>query len=321
VIPPNHQSPESAPRFTWKLAAQILCVLAIFAFLGWQLTKNWQEVQRYHWQLRLGWAAAAVALVLIALAADIFIWNLTLGKLGGRLTFRQAAPIYMLAFVARYLPGKVASLATRLLLTERQGVSRAQALGSILTELLLRVVAALLVFAGSLPFWSQTGRLSQAYPLFILIPIGLAVLHPRVLQWLLDLSLRRLKREPVKVPFKFSDILLLLALLCLRWVGYGFGFYCLVGAVTPALQSQVITLIGMAAAVWAVGFLSVIAPGGLGLSEGLLAYLLAQYLPVGVATIIALLSRVWILVGESIWLAVALGWGGKIALGEKRQGV
>ena len=296
-------------------------MLGIFAFLGWQLSKNWQEVQKYHWQLRPDWAAAAVILLLIALAADIFIWNLTLRKLGGRLTFRQAAPIYMIAFVARYLPGKVASLAARLLLTERQGVSRARALGSILAELLLRVVAALLVFAGTLPFWSQTGKLSQAYPLFVLIPLGLAVLHPRVLQWLLDLSLRRLKREPIKIPFTFSDILLLLALLCLRWVEYGLGFYCLAGAVTPALHGQVIALTGMAAATWAVGFLSVIAPGGLGLSEGLLAYLLAQYLPLGVATIIALLSRVWMLVGESIWLAVALGWGGRIALGEKRLGI
>ncbi len=55
---------------------------------------------------------------------------------------------------------------------------------------------------------------------------------------------------------------------------------------------------------WLVGFLSFLTPGGLGVREGLLGLLLANYMPTSQATLIALLCRVWMLSAEIVLAGV-----------------
>jgi uncharacterized membrane protein YbhN (UPF0104 family) len=56
---------------------------------------------------------------------------------------------------------------------------------------------------------------------------------------------------------------------------------------------------------WIVGLLAFVAPGGLGVREGVLAALLSGLLPGGMAVVVALASRVWITAVELVCAAVA----------------
>ena len=64
------------------------------------------------------------------------------------------------------------------------------------------------------------------------------------------------------------------------------------------------TLTGQYALAWVVGFLSFLTPSGLGVREGTLAYLLSHHLSPVTATLVALLARIWFLLGE---LTLVLG--------------
>ena len=53
--------------------------------------------------------------------------------------------------------------------------------------------------------------------------------------------------------------------------------------------------------------MTLITPGGLGVREGILSLLLTSCLPPATATLVALLSRLWVICVEIILAGVALG--------------
>ncbi len=57
---------------------------------------------------------------------------------------------------------------------------------------------------------------------------------------------------------------------------------------------------------WVVGYISVFAPTGIGVREGVLVLLLAPYIPVSTAMAVALGYRVWLTMRDA--LAAVLGW-------------
>jgi glycosyltransferase 2 family protein len=89
------------------------------------------------------------------------------------------------------------------------------------------------------------------------------------------------------------------------WAAYGVSFTLFVGSVHPVAWQDVPLLGATYAAAWVIGFLSFLTPGGIGVREGVLAYLLGLWLPPGVAIVISLLSRLWIVAGELVGTAIA----------------
>jgi uncharacterized membrane protein YbhN (UPF0104 family) len=69
-------------------------------------------------------------------------------------------------------------------------------------------------------------------------------------------------------------------------------------------------LVGIFAGAWVIGFLSFLAPGGLGVREGILVYLLGFYLPSHVAIVVTLLSRLWVTAAELMGMALTFGFDG-----------
>jgi glycosyltransferase 2 family protein len=78
----------------------------------------------------------------------------------------------------------------------------------------------------------------------------------------------------------------------------GAAFFALVRSLYPVEFRLLPGIIGAYNGAWAAGFLSVIAPGGLGVREGALTMMLGPYITVPVAIISAAVARVWITLFE-----------------------
>ena len=91
----------------------------------------------------------------------------------------------------------------------------------------------------------------------------------------------------------------------LFWIWIGFAFFLFVRSLVPVAWTQAGVLCACFAFAWIVGFLSFLTPGGLGVREGLLGILLANYMPVPQATLVALLCRVWMLSAEILLAGIA----------------
>ncbi len=93
----------------------------------------------------------------------------------------------------------------------------------------------------------------------------------------------------------------------LVWISLGIAFFLFVKSIYPIHITQFPIIMSIFAFAWSIGFMTLITPGGLGVREGILSLLLTSCLPPATATLIALLSRIWVICIEIILAGVAFG--------------
>ena len=285
---------------------QIVVLGLIAYFWGRSLWANWSDLSSYQWhfQPRFLWASMAILLVHIFLLAQIWRW--TLGYLGLRRPWVETTRIWALSQIARYLPGGVWDIAGRLVMASQAGYPRTTVSVSILLEMVLQTVSAVIVFLISLLFWPDMTIARSALWAVPLIPAGLILLHPRLLNAILARVARLMKAEFRPLPLRYQDVFALLLIHLGARVLIGTGFYLFALAVYPwGLEGWPIA-VGIFAAAWVVGFLVIFVPMGLGVREGVMTFLLGAYLPVVPASVIAIGFRIWIALRDIIFAGV--GW-------------
>jgi glycosyltransferase 2 family protein len=93
---------------------------------------------------------------------------------------------------------------------------------------------------------------------------------------------------------------------CLATVASGLALFVILGALAPVELGQAPFMIGAAAIAWAVGYLSLLTPSGLGVREAALAAILAQALPLPAAVAGSLIYRIALTLGELVAAGAAL---------------
>jgi glycosyltransferase 2 family protein len=172
-----------------------------------------------------------------------------------------------------------------------------------------------LIFAASLLFWHDIGAAGSLLHGSLVMIVGIAtivallvVLYPPVLNGLINTALRLLKRQPIVLTLRYSDILLVTLAWCGSWLIAGCAFFVLLLAIWPSAPLAALPIcIGIYAIAWDIGFLSFITPSGLVFREGAIVALfaLAFPLPVGLSAIIAIFSRFVSTLAELLCVSVA----------------
>src|SRR5438445_8204085 len=218
-----------------KLTLQIGLPIAIAAVFLYKV-RDWQ------WGLLANFSHWNLWLLALAFCGFIFqelsfglIWQTVLARLGYRLDLRPCLRIYLASEFVRYIPGNVWHVLTRILWVGRYGVSRPIAFASMTVELITKLAAAAIIFALSLLFWGNLGTVSSLFQSSFIIVLGmvsflalLIVLHPRILNGLLNTALRLIKRDPVVLTLSYSDILLVTLAWFVSWFVAGCAFFVLV---------------------------------------------------------------------------------------------
>ncbi len=314
-----------ALKKTGKRVLQIgLPIIILAAFI--------YEVQKWNWRLLLTnsyhWNPWLLVLSLLGFIIQEFtfglIWRNILARLGSHLGILVSLRIYLGSEFVRYIPGNVWHVLTRILWVNKYGVTKPVAFASMTIELITKLAAGALVFAASLIFWgdfSTVGSLVHGSLFIVLGSAGfivlLIVLHPRILNGLLNIALRILKREPVNLTLRYSDILLITLAWCGSWLLAGISFYLLTLAFVPNLPITALPIcMGIYAIAWDFGFVTFITPSGLGFRELAVAILFALALPTipgSIVAIIAVLQRVVSTLAELLCVGSAYFGGGKQA--------
>lgn len=304
-----------------KRALQIGLPVIILALFVYQVKKNWADLTAYTFQLNPWLLALAFLGFMLQELSYGLIWRAILARLGSHLGLRTCLRIYLASEFVRYIPGNVWHVLTRILWVSKYGVSRPVAFASMAIELITKLAAGLLVFSISLLFWQDFGKVSSLLQGSLLDILGIASiialfigLHPRILSGVLNWALCRLKREPIELTLRYGDILFITLAWCVSWIVAGTAFYILLLALWPAAPIVAWPIcIGIYAIAWDIGFVSFITPSGLGIREAAIVALfaLALPLPTGLATIMALLSRLVSTITEAVCVSIAYLSGGK----------
>jgi uncharacterized membrane protein YbhN (UPF0104 family) len=281
---------------------QGLVTLAVVAFVGRALARNWDQFRSLHVTLTIGpgWIAGSVLMVLLTYVMQVESWRRILAGWGQGLTFRAAARVWSLANLGRYVPGKVWSVAGLVVLARQAGVEAGPAAASAFVLQAISLGTGVAVVAAVGP--------GSAPPLRLAAAGFAAVLTIAVLVW--PPTARRLGRlvnttaplEPLRPSAVFASALLTV----LSWGTYGVAFWMLTRGLVPDTPLPLTAAIGAFTLGYILGVLALFAPGGVGVRELVLIGLLAPFLGSGGAVAVSVASRLVLTVLEATAALVTL---------------
>jgi hypothetical protein len=275
--------------------------LAILWFAARSLIRNWDQLrtQSLPWRIDPVWLLLSALTVWTMYALLIAGWRVMLGAWGQRLDRWTAARIWTVSSLGKYLPGKVWAIAGMALMAREAGVAPWAATGSAVVLQMLAVGTGAAVVGATGARTLETVRPGSGLALGLLVAaaavgVGL-LLWPPVLHRLLRVAAPEAAEQaaPAGRPLAFGVAVNLVA-----WLGYGVALWFLARGLLPDAGLGLMTAIAVFTASYLAGFLALIAPGGLGVREGLFILMLQGPIGIGAATALALASRVLLTITE-----------------------
>jgi len=285
-------------------AALITVGLAIAS--GWESWTTLREQARaFEWRLDPVWLGLAVCAPVAALLLTARLWVSMLRRAGGALGTGEAVAAWLGSNLGRYLPGKIWQLTGIAGYVRARGDSGAAALGSSLA--LQAVILASGTAVGLATIGVTALGETEPWVLGLAALVIVAILHPAVLALVMRAGARILGEPPPDRSLRSADLARAGLVSLVVWALYGIGFWALCRGLTPVDGPGLLASTGVFAAAYVVGYLVLIAPGGLVVREGAVAALLGSVvgLPLGAAAGIAVAARLWTTAAELAAFAIA----------------
>jgi uncharacterized membrane protein YbhN (UPF0104 family) len=308
--------PQSANRKVVGWLTQGVIGGLVAYYLVQSVWTNWSQIRNHTWHLHYGWLLSSVAVLLGSMMVMALGWYAALRELGASISPWHAQRIWIVTNFLKYLPGKVWLVIARVFHGQRHGIPKVVTLTSFAYEYVLFMASGILVAACTVPFWLQRGEARTYGWTLWLVPATLVGFHPAIFGPLVNRALKWVRRPPLARQIPFPRLLLLLLLFGWAWLLFGLAFCLFVTAVQPMPLAAWPTLSGAFVASWVLGLLVIFTPGGLGVREGMLIMVLSSlslaYLPAasarGVAVVLALGSRLWMVLSEVVGLGLAVAF-------------
>lgn len=197
------------------------------------------------------------------------VWTIALSSLEGKpMRTRVLLWPYAQSWMARYVPGKVAFIGTRVLAAERYGYSGVNAIISGGVEVVLQVV---FITSLSVAFLSLGLRAQLPFNVapVLLIAAGLAALiSPPILRRIVDLYLRVQKRVDASMSYlSWTAVFRCVLVLAAMYVVQSIYSIELAEALGIAVRAQWLTFLGAIFLSSIAGMVAFFSPGGLGVRE------------------------------------------------------
>ena len=236
------------------------------------------------------------------------IWYRIMKLSNSTVTLRESTYLWAMSEVKRYIPGKVWMVLGRTMMFEKHGVEKKEIGKSLLLELEVFGIGSVVVATLALLFFFPEQGWLYLLLAFIVVAllIGIYIFNRDVLHFLHIKAGKFAKFTHILLPpFKPQETLLLLSFSVTSLFFFGLGNYLVISSAVYLDPNQLFPLIGVFVLAFLSGFLSVIAPSGLGVREGVVLYGLLQLTTSGLAAFGALFSRIILVLSELIFIVIA----------------
>lgn len=301
-----------------KLITQIISWGAVGGILWILLSRfftNLEELQSLEvFRFRPIIAAAALLGFTSVIAWWGIVWWVILPKdERKKLSLPEIFHLQAVSWLARYVPGKAGSILGKIILGKKNGISGRSLVLAGAYEQLLQVVSAFLIGFGFVGWaWvQQTGQSIVAVFALVILIVIFTLLHPKFFYPVSNKALSILNRKPLAegALLSFSQLLGITAMYAFGHLMNGLAFFLMVKSISPVMNSSVFIFVGAFVLAGVIGVVSLFAPSGLGVREGVMAGLLSMFFPMEEALLYSLMSRIFSTLADG---GVALYWGGFI---------
>ncbi|HEX5405722.1 MAG TPA: lysylphosphatidylglycerol synthase domain-containing protein [Pseudonocardiaceae bacterium] len=280
-----------------------LLLLAVLGAAGYYLATRWSQVWHTLRAVSPGDAVASQVAVFAAMIAATYGWQAVVDDMGEPVGGFRGGQIYLVGQLGKYLPGSVWAYLLQMELGRRAGVARARVFTASLVQLGISLVTALALGIAALPLIVH--HMAGAVWLFALLPVGVVLLHPKVLTWGTSLVLRVLRRPPLDHPLRWATIGKVLTSAVATYLLYGLHLWLLAGSGMGA--GGILLCTGAIAIGLNAGLLLFVLPSGAGLRDVVVAAVLATTLGPVRAAAFAVVSRLMFTIGDLTTAVAAAG--------------
>lgn len=291
----------SARRPSLFTVAQWLFAAAVVAYAARALRGQWRAAADRLAEIALSWPLLALAtlIVLVTYLLLIDTWRRVVLDAGETLSARDAARIWFVSNLGKYVPGKIWSIAAMTVMARQSGVSPLMAAGSSVLVTLVSTLAGIgvVLVAGA----QAVDRPVLAALLGISIAAALIAI-PTTLP-LGGKLLRKVTGREITLPsISASTIWMTTIRSVAAWIAYGLAFQIFVHAILGSSGGATSSYIAVYAASYIIGFLALFAPGGAVVRE---SAMIAGMLRLGLsgqadALAVAVASRLWLTATELV---------------------
>jgi hypothetical protein len=318
ATPTSTAPPSPARRNSRWIAAQIAITAIVFWFVAGKLVEQWTRFRGTPTEaLHPRWALIALSSVVVFATYAVLIetWRRILTAWGETLSFVDAARIWSLSNLGRYMPGvnQVFTIGAVAELARRRRISPAAAAGSAVINTAVNIATGFVVALAA--GWQAVDRLSGGHAtLGIVIVVALVtglLLLPAVLPRLLLLLRRLTGRDLVLGTLPRRAVYHAIVGNVIAWGLYGIAFQCFVCGVLGVWKGSTVGYIAIWAVSYVLGYLAFLVPAGLFVREAAMvdALSLLQLTTGGAAGIVAVSARLWMTILELIPALLFLAHG------------
>ncbi len=299
---------DTAPTTTlWRRISAVLkwaVVATLLALIVRVIATNWADLSGS--AISCDWTYLVPATVLLCVHFLIYacLWHELTVANKTAIGRGEAIRVWFYSLLGKYVPGKIFLWAGRVLPYRQAGHGIKRVTACFIIEMAFQLLAACIIGLVALAYAQDSPLQGYRQAAWLLIVVLAAMIHPRVLQTLLNFALKLLRREPLTIQIKVRQMLLLFLGYLANGLVLGASFLLFVKALYPVGADQFLYLTAALLVAGLVGVLSVFAPGGLGVREGGLLLALSVIMPQPAAAVIVLATRIWTSAGELLCVSI-----------------
>ena len=280
-----------------KLIGTILVIVSL-GFIGRNIWSSKDQLIEAITPQSLLLSLLLSVLVAVSLLLFAMCYKMLLNAMTGTKVSSECIPQYVKSTLYKYLPGNIMHFVGRNALVEKGSVTFAQVNGATILEILVTLAASFTVamaFSGRYIWEFLVQYLDFKYVLLIALAGVIALIA--------GLTVFRKKIEPIwkqVINKKVLKVLLIMFIINSLWNIIGNSFFCLIVRTLGCEMSfrDYRISIGAGTGAWFVGFIVPGAPGGLGIREAMMNFLLAGIAPDWAISTVSVFTRIAQIIGE-----------------------
>lgn len=259
----------------------------LFAYLGYIVWKSRDRLLPYLASADYSQFIFVAVFYLIALFLAVLNWSVIMHTFEKGISFWMHAKIYLVSMVSRRLPGTVWYVGGRMVLYKQLGVHSVKTASASGVEYVVSFVADCFLAAIFIPLGLNLSK-TWLIPLGIVSLLGLVILHPKILSKIM-IKLKHPLAQPISIGQIFGWLLLRMLLVLTG----GIMIFFTIRIFMPLDFDSLFFVLGTRALSGAAGMLTFLLPSSMGASDITLLAMLSTILPASLATVIALMVRIY----------------------------
>ena len=259
----------------------------LFAFLAYTVWNSRDQLLPYLADADYSQFIPVLLIYLIALLLAVLNWAVIMHAFEDKISLWMHAKIYLVSMVSRRLPGTIWYVGGRMVLYKQLGVPSIKTASASGIEFIISFVADALLAAIFIPLGLNLSKI-WLIPLMLVVVLGLLVLRPKTMEKIM-VKLKYPLAQPVRMRQVIGWLLLRMALVLTG----GLMIFFTIRIFTPLGIDSLLFVLGARALSGAAGMLTFLLPSSMGASDLTLLAMLSSIIPASLATVIALLVRIY----------------------------